>query len=52
MVAGGHNERGNCGRPVSIAKIALLIGLILLLFNIGNISFLVMMIVSMLMQGA
>ena len=51
VVAGGHNERGNCGRPVSIAKIALLIGLILLLFNIGNISFLVMMIVSMLMQG-
>ncbi len=51
VVAGGHNERGNCGRPVSIAKIALLIGLILLLFNIGNISFLVMMIVSMLTQG-
>ena len=50
VVAGGHNMRGNCKRPVSIPKIALLIGLVLLLFSFGNIAYLVMLIITQLMQ--
>lgn len=50
VVAGGQNERGNCGRPVSIPKIALLIGIILFLFSFGNISYLVMLLISYLTQ--
>lgn len=50
VVAGGHNMRGNCSRPISIPKIALLIGLVLLLFSFGNIAYLVMLIITQLMQ--
>ena len=48
VVAGGHNMRGNCSRPISIPKIAILIALIILLFSAGNIMYLIMLVISQL----
>ena len=51
VVASGHNGKGNCRRPISTAKIILLILLLMGVFFIPIISMIIMSIVRVAMAG-
>lgn len=50
VVASGFDGRGNCDRPVSVAKIIILVLIVLFFFSIPILSYIFMLIVSLVMN--
>ena len=50
VVASGYDGRGNCKRPLSVPKLIILILCVVFLFSIPFISYIVMLIISVLMN--
>jgi len=46
VVASGHNNRGNCNRPVSVAKIILIVLAILGIFSLPSILYFLMVVIQ------